>query len=776
MMKKNKVNLLTGLVLSIILLGIISAATTFVTTRIYRDLTFDFQREYITQLLAIKTSDMLVALEQDTVRFGLRVQGINSFRTAFKSHKPQELSAELADQFRQGLVTANVIKAVRLYAYDTDYRLLGSANRTRDDAGSTEIICPGLVSRAHARAGPQRLKPISEICLFGKRPYLAVIVPIGGLVPSGYLQVVSDPVPALSAMDKALNMPVTLELVDGTRLYATQGHEGHPFTNAVVSGFMLHTHDSLAALRITARRHADILVDKFDRVNTWLIAVAFVIILLTVAMALWFVKYSVFKPLRDLSHQIRNGRLIKKDSENEALAADESSLPVSFHALGELYETLRDMAIRDPLTGTYNRALLEDRLKQIIAEHNRVPATAALLLVDMVRFKYVNDLLGHHTGDLLLKQIVERIGGVLRESDTLARLGGDEFTVILPDTDEEQAFQVAEKIIHAMEPEFTVEAHKLSAAVSIGIALTPDHGEDVETLLRHADYAMYAAKRTRPGCAIYDPKSTAEVNAARMTLDGMLSEDIERNDLFLVYQPVIDFRTQQVSYIEALVRWRQPDGQVLLPETFIRVAEQSGLIRQLSEWIIETGCRQLANLQQVTPGLRAGINLSMHNLHDYDLTERIMESLSRYRLKPESLVLEITETGVMQNPDQVIEILGQLSSMGVNLSIDDFGTGHSSLMYLKKLPVHTLKVDKSFVVDMDTDDDNAAIVHATIDLAHNLGLSVIAEGVETRAVHDKLMGMGCDCFQGYYAARPMEETAMADWLNDMRGALQIKQG
>jgi diguanylate cyclase (GGDEF)-like protein len=396
----------------------------------------------------------------------------------------------------------------------------------------------------------------------------------------------------------------------------------------------------------------------------------------------------------------------------------------------------------------------------------------AILLIDMVRFKYVNDLLGHHTGDLLLKQVVDRISSALRESDTLARLGGDEFTVILPDTDGEQALQVAGKIINVMEEDFAIERHKLSASVSIGIAMMPDHGDNVETLLRHADYAMYSAKRKQPGCAIYDPKSTAEINAARMTLDGMLNENIEHNDLFLVYQPVMDFKSGGINYLEALVRWRQADGKVILPGTFIRVAEQSGLIRQLSEWIIDTACRELARLKARHPGLRVGINLSMHNLHDYDLAEQIGRSLASYRLNPESLLLEITETGVMLDPDQVVETLDELSGMGLKLSIDDFGTGHSSLAYLKRLPVHTLKVDKSFVTDMDADEDNASIVLATIDLAHSLGLSVTAEGVETRAVYEMLWEMGCDCYQGYYVSEPLELKAMSAWLDNDHMARQ----
>jgi len=457
---------------------------------------------------------------------------------------------------------------------------------------------------------------------------------------------------------------------------------------------------------------------------------------------------------------------------SDAITVSGKDTPVSFRELGELYETLHDVAIRDPLTGIYNRALLVDRLKQLLVEYRRTPGRAGVLLIDLVRFKYVNDLLGHHAGDLLLKQVVERISEALRESDTLARLGGDEFVVILPDTETEQAEQVAQKIIQAMQPGFEVDGHKLSASVSIGVTLMPDHANDVDTLLRNADYAMYSAKDNKQGYAVFDPSITDEITLARMTLDGILNKDIERNDLFLVYQPVLFIGTGEVSYIEALVRWRRPDGKILLPESFIRVAEKSGFIKQLTTWVIDTACRELAAMQQNCPGLRTGVNLSMYNLHDVSLMVRIQDSLDRYRLDPASLLLEITETGVMLDPDQVIKTLDQLATTGLKLSIDDFGTGHSSLVYLKRLPVHTLKVDKSFVTDMDTDEDSAFIIRATIDLAHSLGLTVTAEGVESGAVLDRLRVMGCDYYQGYYVSRPMPMAAMASWLSEREEILR----
>jgi diguanylate cyclase (GGDEF)-like protein len=765
-MKRFQLNLLSGLVISIIVLGIIAAATTLFTTRVYRDLSFDFQREHTARLLEVKVRDALDVLEEGARRFGEQVLVQGDFQAAIDSRDSARLAAELDYQLRQAGLLMPQAGIVGLNVYDRDSGVLGSASRSSGLAG---VICPELVHLA--RAADQPSGRAAGLCRSGDQLYQAVILPLAEAVASGHLQLVSDPVPALAAVGEALGMPVRLVPPEGDAVHVSPGWNEALSGNAMVSVYTLTAGDAVELLRVEAADSLDMLLQRLGQTNTRLIVVVITITLLAVAIALWFVRYSVFKPLRELSYQFRRGRMVEGGQDGGTQALDLGNDPVSFHALGELYETLQDMAIRDPLTGTYNRALLEDRLNQLVAEQRREPATAAILLIDMVRFKYVNDLLGHHTGDLLLKQVVGRMAAVLRDTDTLARLGGDEFTVILPDTDSEQALQVAEKIIQSMETDFEVEDHKLAASVSIGIALMPDHGQDVDTLLRNADYAMYTAKKRQPGCAVFDPNTAAEIKAARLTLDGALNQDSERNDLFLVYQPVLDIKTGKISYLEALVRWRRPDGRLLMPDDFIRVAEQSGLIRQLTEWIIDTACRELVFLQQANPGLRIGINLSMHILHDYNLAELIGTALKRYRLEPRSLLLEITETEVMMDPEQVIEILDQLSGMGFELSIDDFGTGHSSLVYLKRLPVDSIKVDKSFVSDMETDDDNASIVHATIDLAHNLGLSVTAEGVESRQVYERLKKMGCDSYQGYYIGEPMDKTGVAVWLHEGREVL-----
>jgi diguanylate cyclase (GGDEF)-like protein len=758
-----QLNLLSGLIIAIILLGVISAATVFVNAQTYRELAFDFQRQYMTQMIAAESASILAEEDRNARNLGMHIQDRNDFRQAFATADADTISAVLDTQFKRTPIPHDSMDVVAYYVFDVDARLLGQAYRPGlvDTASRGTVLCPGLVTKARVRAAPLRQQPLYELCLFHGQPYLASLVPIDEPDPVGYLQIVADPVPELLRIGRHLKMPVQVRRNDGAVIHTGSGWVETRTDHEVMSEYVLTANDSRPALNIAAQRNADSLVMQIEKTNNRLLFVVVLIILTTVVLALLMVKFSVLNPLRDISYQFRVSR--KRDTSAVDIAPEQPE-PVSFHALGQLYETLHDMAIRDPLTGTYNRALLEDRLKQVIAEHRRTPGKAAVLLIDLVRFKYVNDLLGHHAGDLLLKEVVVRIGHVLRESDTLARLGGDEFVIILPDTDAEQAAQVAEKIIQSMVPEFEVEQNRLSTSVSIGIALMPDHGDDVETLLRNADYAMYSTKQDRRGYAIYDPATRDDINVDRMQLDGMLNEDIRRNDLFLVYQPVIEFGSNRVSYLEALVRWRQPDGRVLMPGDFVPVAERSGLIRQLSEWIIDCVCRELGMLQQQEPGMRAGINLSMYNLHDLNLKQQIQDALSRHRLRPESLLLEITETGVMLDPDQVIETLGALADMGLSLSIDDFGTGHASLVYLKRLPVHTLKVDKSFVVEMDSDEDNFSIVRATIDLAHSLGLTVTAEGVETAAVYAQLRGMGCDYYQGYYVGRPKDREAIAGWL------------
>jgi diguanylate cyclase (GGDEF)-like protein len=769
-MKRISFNLQAGLVLAIVMLGAIWAVTTYVTTRVYRELTFDYQGQYLSQLIRLEVSDSLESMERQSTQLGLQIQAGDGFMEVLHSGDFDEVSRELWRQFGLGLVTANVVHAVRLYAFDADFTLLGSATRLLEEKDPYQLTCPDLLQRAQARQGPQRLQPLAEICLADGYPYLALLMPVGEMRADGYLQVVTDPLPRFSAMEQALDIPVRFTRPDGTVIHESADWPGSDTGNLIRSEFTLSTQTGEPALRITAARNADALMSRLAVTDARVLLLVVLVILVTIVTALVLVKFAVFDPLRNISNQLRTGGFSGKAGVERAKSYDADSTSVSFHALGELYEVLHDMAIRDPLTGLYNRSLFEDRLKQIIAESRRIPTRAAILLLDMVRFKYVNDVLGHHSGDLLLKQVVERLSGVLRESDTLARLGGDEFTIILPDADGEQAKLVAEKILIALEPEFEIEGHTLSASVSIGISLFPDHGETVEAILRHADFAMYTAKKSAPGYVLYNPQTTDRLRATELSLSGALRRAIDENELFLVYQPVLDMKDGHVTYVEALVRWQHIDGQIWPSDGFIRIAEQSGLIKQLSEWVVAAACRQFAAWVQYHPELRLGINLSMHNLHDVQLPDYIRSVLYDYHLDPASILIEITETGVMLDPDQVLDTLNHLADMGLKLAIDDFGTGQSSLVYLKRLPVHALKIDRSFVLNMNHDEEDAAIVHATIDLAHSLGLRVTAEGVESEAVYRRLREMGCDEYQGYYVSKPLQPEMLMQWVAGNTGS------
>ena len=424
---------------------------------------------------------------------------------------------------------------------------------------------------------------------------------------------------------------------------------------------------------------------------------------------------------------------------------------------------LEHQALHDALTQLPNRALLEDRLKQAILTCTRGHKPLALLVMDIDRFKEVNDSLGHHIGDQLLQQVALRLQNTLRKSDTVARLGGDEFSVLLPGSDAEHALQTARMLTSALAVEFLLEGHMLDVSASIGIVVFPEHGADDITLLRRADVAMYAAKRARSGHALYDSTQDQD-SLVRLTLTSALGHAIEHQELVLHYQPKVSFSTGRVVSAEALVRWQRPGQALLLPDEFIPLAERTGLIRPLTEWVLHEALRQCAAWRSAGIEITLAVNLSARNLQEAHLAEQVAAHLAAWNVPPECLELEITESAIMADPVRALAVLTRLDAMGVRLSIDDFGTGYSSLAYLKQLPVDTLKIDKSFVMGLAKDGNDAVIVHSTIDLAHNLGLKVVAEGVEDQQAWDMLYDWGCDTAQGYFMSRPLAAADFMTWL------------
>ncbi|MDH5298619.1 MAG: EAL domain-containing protein [Desulfobulbaceae bacterium] len=387
----------------------------------------------------------------------------------------------------------------------------------------------------------------------------------------------------------------------------------------------------------------------------------------------------------------------------------------------------RHNALHDDLTDLPNRTLLHEQIKQAILHAKRDFEPLAILVMDLDRFKEINDALGHHYGDFLLQKVAVRLQTVIRESDSLARLGGDEFAVVLPSVDVDQARIIANKIAQAIQMPFMIEGHSLTIGISIGIALYPTHGQESETLLQHADVAMYAAKSTESHAAIYDAAQD-QYTLNRLMLLADLRETIRKEQLTLHYQPKIVLKNNRICGVEALVRWRHHDLDFIPPDHFIPLAEQGGLIRPLTLYVLECAVRQRAAWRDQGIDLTISVNLSIKDLQDLTLPLHVKKLLARWQLEPSDLMLEITESSMMLQPDRTFEVISNLHALGVQLSIDDFGTGYSSLSYLKQLPAEEIKIDKSFVINMIKDENDEVIVRATIDLAKNLGLKVIAEG------------------------------------------------
>ncbi len=439
---------------------------------------------------------------------------------------------------------------------------------------------------------------------------------------------------------------------------------------------------------------------------------------------------------------------------------------------------LERLALYDALTGLPNRGLFHDRLELAIAGASREGSPLALLMVDLDHFKEVNDTFGHPAGDVLLQQVAGRLRAEVRAIDTVARFGGDEYAVLLPEATAASAAKVAQKLLTALERPFTVEAQTVGIGAGVGISMYPDHGEDADVLLRHADIAMYAAKGSGGGHAIYSPDQD-QSSPGRLARVAELRQAIDAGALVLHYQPIVSLTTGRVTGIEALARWPHPEHGLIPPMEFILLAERTGLIRPLTEWVLGTAVRQCAAWQQAGHTIPVAVNVSMRNLLDPELPNTIARLLASARLKPSLLRLEITESVMMADPARTMAVVERFRETGVLVDIDDFGTGYSSLAYLQRLPVDVVKIDRSFVGQMTTDEDSAVIVRSMVGLAHSLGLGVVAEGVEDGETWDQLATVGCDEAQGHYLSPPLAASELDRWLTEravaMRGELMGRE-
>jgi diguanylate cyclase (GGDEF)-like protein/PAS domain S-box-containing protein len=431
-------------------------------------------------------------------------------------------------------------------------------------------------------------------------------------------------------------------------------------------------------------------------------------------------------------------------------------------------ELNQHQARHDALTGLANRTLFRERIERAIAAARPGDELVAVLLMDLDRFKEVNDSLGHHAGDELLQELAMRLPSVVRGSDTVARLGGDEFGILLPGVnDASDVLAVVEKLVQALEEPAAVHGLPLVVEGSIGIALYPDDGGDVDTLLRAADVAMYTAKEEKAGFGFFDG-STHQLDLARLTLVGELRRALEKRELVLHYQPQALLADGRVQCVEALLRWNHPERGMIGPDEFIPLAQQTSLIKALTLYVIGEALEQCRSWQQEGLRMPVAVNISTRNLLDVDFPAHVTGLLDAWGLEPDMLQLEITEGAVLSDPVRTMTVLEALARMGLRLAIDDFGTGYSSLAYLTRLPIKEIKIDRSFVMSMETNEDDATIVRSTIELGRNLGLEVVAEGVESETVWNWLRELGCTIAQGYHLSKPLPPDELRDWLRQVQ--------
>ena len=490
-------------------------------------------------------------------------------------------------------------------------------------------------------------------------------------------------------------------------------------------------------------------------------------------IALTFIGYfafnhTVLRPLRSIAGALKaesegsDGITLPRTGSLETQALVDSFVAMR-EQVKERQQALEYNALHDDLTNLANRSCLNEHLEQAIKEAKRQQDNLALLILDLDHFKEVNDTLGHHTGDQLLLKVSNRLSNILRGSDLIARFGGDEFAILLPNANEAHAVQVAEKIVNALLKPFFLQNQQLYIGASIGISIYPQHGLNVESLVQHSDIAMYQAKKNKTGWALYHAEQDQH-SVDRLELMNELRSALSQNTLQLHYQPKICMEDGRCESVEALLRWEHPKHGFIRPDIIIAMAEQTGLIHDLTNWVLETAIAQTLRWHRQNLHISVAVNLSANSLQNDRITEYVRTVLNNTGFPARYLTLEITENAMMADPERAVNILSDLDDMGVRISVDDYGTGFSSLGYLKQLPVKELKIDKSFVMDIINDDNDAVIVRSTIDMAHNLGLKVVAEGVENREIWDLLQMLRCDIAQGFFMSKPCSAENCTQWL------------
>ncbi len=771
-----------SLITALTVMGLVCVLMVLAGGRLWQDFVLDGQRAMIGDQARTWIANLRKEFENGSREVAMLARSDAELTAAVRKSNEPAAGRQLNKLFQNPFIKTGAPDPVALRLLTEDFRPIATVPEQTPDVETGNASCQNLRAQAGRRLGADRLKSVGGLCIVGGDVRYVVIQPLGEDSRDGYLQVNYDMQRNFAAAEADLaGLSVRLSLTDGAVLFKSAG-----WPKADNGGDHRLTVEQALNINAPAKSLLNVAVSKdmqpiyADLVQTermvTLIAAAVMVLM---ALILWMALRKIaVNPLRALVFQSRRLRSDKSHfgehvmtTGNTEIAELGAGINHMSTRLKELYDSLENLAFTDPLTKLPNRTLFHERLEQAIEEAKRDYRPFALLLMDLDRFKDINDTLGHQVGDLLLQQVAARLRSKLRDIDTVARMGGDEFAILLPAVSDKHATMAARMLLQALRAPFRIEEQSLDIGASIGVALYPDHGVDANILIQRADVAMYSAKNANSGHAFYDSKLDQH-NPTRLTLLGELRHAVEQEQFVLYYQPKVNLKTLQVTGVEALVRWNHPRENLLLPDTFIPLLEQTGMIRSLTPWVLNESLRQGQMLQNKGVPITISMNLSVRDLQDPYLADAFAEQLAALQISPRWLELEITESAVMTEPERALEVLTRLSSMGLRIAIDDFGTGYSSLSYLKKLPVNTIKIDKSFVIGMVRDENDAAIVRTSVDLAHNLKLEVVAEGVETEETLNRLSELGCDTAQGNYISRPLSAEELAQWLQQSSWGLE----
>ncbi|NOX76168.1 MAG: EAL domain-containing protein [Gammaproteobacteria bacterium] len=772
----------TSLVLTVLIMGLLGITLAIVTGQAYQRLALENQHDIFTRHATRMVGEIFNEVAENATRLGIRVQNNAGFQQAFLERDKAELIRQLNSHFRHATVVINHFDLAQIYVLDNNHMPVARASVGRQFSIPAPEACPSLLNDT-TRPDSEHLSLIAQRCLIDNKPYLGITVPITGVNPKGHLLLIVDPIPSIIQVGASLGAPTRINLPDGQSLLKTDDWPSTLTRKVLVAELQLKTASGGPYIHMAFASNAEDLLSSLAGTRNRIFAIAAVAMLLTALVALLVFQRTTLTPLLALTQQLR---YIQKDkahlgrqievrgiTEIAELAANFNNMS---RELDTLYRTLENMAFTDALTGMANRTLFYDRLEQTLLKAQRDKIEFSLFMMDLNRFKKVNDTLGHHIGDHILQEVGRRLHKVLRKSDTVARLGGDEFAALLPTTEyDEGSIIVAEKVVHSLGQAIQAEGHHLTVGVSIGIVHFPRDGENANLLMRRADVAMYQAKQQGKGFAFYDPSMDSD-NLFELTMEAELRAAVKAGAFDLHYQPKIDLKTGKIYGVEALIRWTHPEHGFIAPDKFIPLAEQSGLVKPLTEWVLDNALAQCARWHKQGIKISVAVNLSAHSLNDLGLLNTVRHALGRAKIAPEWLTLELTETTIMSDAVLALNTLTRLDAMGVRLSVDDFGTGYSSLAYLKRLPVDEIKIDKSFVMDMADDASDAVIVRSTIDLAHNMGLSVVAEGIESREIWNQLFELNCNSGQGFYMSRPIPAEELEHWLKESPWGLKTSAG